>query len=75
MIQDKRYISKYRLKRIEDNDEVDFDESMKMDLFAFGVLLLETFFEPIVQDDDGTYPKVSDIDWNRIKDGYGMQEQ
>jgi hypothetical protein len=45
-----------------------------MDLYAFGVLLLEAFFHPVARDSDGTYPSAKDIDWNRIRDGYELTE-
>ena len=45
-----------------------------MDLYAFGVLLLEAFFHPVARDGDGTYPLASDIDWSRIRDGYELTD-
>ena len=52
LLQDRRYISKYRLQRINSGKVVvdGCDETLRMDLYAFGVLLIEAFFHPVALD-------------------------
>lgn len=75
-LQDRRYISRHRLKAFNKGETINsYPDGVKMDLYAVGALMLEAFFHPIVKAKDGTYPEAEEIDWSLFKDGYGLDER